>query len=69
MVIGRKANGNGSCLCCRVHQESGYERAVRLLDTSADVEGVISASSEELQVVEGIEKRLPTKSNGWLANK
>lgn len=39
----------------------GYERAVRLLDTFGSVEGVISASSEELQVVEGIGKKIADK--------
>jgi len=39
----------------------GYERAVRLLDTFGSVEGVISASSEELQVVEGIGKKIAEK--------
>jgi len=39
----------------------GYERAVRLLDTFGCVEGVISASSEELQVVEGIGKKIADK--------
>jgi len=36
----------------------GYERAVRLLDTFGSVERVISASSEELQVIEGIGKKI-----------
>jgi ERCC4-type nuclease len=39
----------------------GHERAVRLLDTFGSVEGVISASSEELQVVEGIGKKIAEK--------
>jgi ERCC4-type nuclease len=39
----------------------GYERAVRLLDTFGCVEGVISASSEELQMVEGIGKKIADK--------
>ncbi|MBW2671282.1 MAG: hypothetical protein JRD87_15680 [Deltaproteobacteria bacterium] len=39
----------------------GYERAVRLLHTFGCVEGVISASSEELQVVEGIGKKIADK--------
>ena len=39
----------------------GYERAVRLLDTFGSVEGVISASSEELQAVEGIGKKIADK--------
>jgi len=36
----------------------GHERAVRLLDTFGSVERVISASSEELQVIEGIGKKI-----------
>jgi DNA excision repair protein ERCC-4 len=36
----------------------GYEKAVRLLDTFGSVERVISASSEELQVIEGIGKKI-----------
>ena len=39
----------------------GYERAVRLLDTFGSVEGVISASSEKLQMVEGIGKKIADK--------
>ncbi len=39
----------------------GYERAVRLLDTFGSVKGVISASSEELQMVEGIGKKIADK--------
>lgn len=39
----------------------GYERAVRLLDTFGSVERVISASSEELQGVEGIGKKIADK--------
>lgn len=36
----------------------GHEKAVRLLDTFGSVERVISASSEELQVIEGIGKKI-----------
>ncbi|MFO7553940.1 MAG: ERCC4 domain-containing protein [Desulfobacterales bacterium] len=39
----------------------GYERAVRLLDTFGSVERVISASSEKLQVIEGIGKKIADK--------
>ena len=39
----------------------GYERATRLLDTFGSVEGVVSASSEELQVVDGIGKKVAEK--------
>ena len=39
----------------------GYERATRLLDTFGSVEGVVSASSEELQVVEGIGEKIAEK--------
>lgn len=39
----------------------GHERAIRLLDTFGSVERVISASSEELQVIEGIGKKIADK--------
>ena len=39
----------------------GYERAVRLLDTFGSVERVISATGEELQMVEGIGKKIADK--------
>jgi len=36
----------------------GHEKAVRLLDTFGSVEGVMSAGSEQLQVIEGIGKKI-----------
>ncbi len=39
----------------------GYERAVRLLDAFGSVEGVVSASSEELQIIDGIGEKIAEK--------
>ncbi|MBW1695094.1 MAG: hypothetical protein JRJ41_13340 [Deltaproteobacteria bacterium] len=48
-------NGNGRSLSCRGYQGSDMKGPFGC------VEGVISASSEELQVVEGIGKKIADK--------